>query len=91
MPHNVILKRTNCESIEALLSKRALRWVGDVKRMPDERLTKRVLYSELVEGARRPVDQKKRYKDHIKRPLKACNISPNNFETIAVDWARWGR
>ena len=38
--------------------------------MPDERLPKKVFYSELQEGKRSQGDQKKRYKDTLKASLK---------------------
>ena len=85
IPHNDILHRTNCESIESTLTRRTLRWVGHVIRMPEERLPKQVLYSELAEGARLAGGQKKRFKDHIKKTLKECNIDPTRLEDLAVD------
>ena len=89
MPHNDIMRRTNCERVEATLSRRTLRWVGHMIRMPDERLPKRVLFSELKEGTRRPGGQKKRYKDHIKTTLKACDIDPNHLENLAAERSQW--
>ena len=83
------MRRANCESVEAMLTRRTLRWVGHTIRMPDERLPKKVLFSELAEGTRRPGGQKKRYKDHVKTTLKACNIDPNNLEDLATDRGQW--
>ena len=89
VPHNDIMRRANCESAEAMLTRRTLRWVGHMIRMPDERLPKRVLFSELKEGTRRPGGQKKRYKDHIKTTLKACDIEPNHLENLAAERSQW--
>ena len=50
--HSDILKRSHSVSIESNLSRRQLRWVGHVIRMPDERLLEQVLYGELSEGLR---------------------------------------
>ena len=87
--HNEILQRTNCDSIEAHIARRTLRWVGHVIRMPDERLPKQVLFSELAEGTRSAGGQKKRYKDHVKASLKACNIDPSQLEGLAEDRPIW--
>ena len=48
-----------------------LRWTGHGTRMPDERLSKKILYGELQVGKR---SQKKQYKDTHKASLKDFNI-----------------
>ena len=42
--------------------------------MPDERLTKKILYGEQQVGKRSHGGQKKRYKDTLKASLKDFNI-----------------
>ena len=87
--HNEILQRTDCISIEAHIARRMLRWVCHVIRMPDERLPKQVLFSELAEGTRSAGGQKKRLKDHLKTSLKTCNIDPSQLEDLAEDRPIW--
>ena len=47
-----------------------LRWTGQVTRMPDERLPKKILYGELEVGKRSHGGQKKLYKDTLKASLQ---------------------
>ena len=89
IPHTHILRQTNTLSIEATLAKRQLRWVGHVKRMPEHRLPRKVLYGQLKDGQRSQGGQRKRYKDHIKTTLKACNIQPADLETLAENRPLW--
>ena len=89
IPHTQILERSNCTSIEAILTKRQLRWTGHVIRMPDNRLPKQILYGQLETGLRRPGGPKKRYKDQIKNSLKKCKIPPVNLERLANDRKAW--
>ena len=89
LPHTHILERTNCTSIEALITQRQLRWVGHVIRMPDDRLPKQILYGQLKDGRRRPGGPKKRFKDQVKSQMKKCHIPPANLENTANDRMAW--
>ncbi|KAL7371144.1 hypothetical protein ABVT39_020405 [Epinephelus coioides] len=51
--------------------------------MPDTRLPKQVLYSELCTDQRAPGGQKKRCKDNIRTSLKNFNINSSNWEATA--------
>ena len=55
---------------EHLLLQRQLRCVGHVIRMPSNRLPRRILYGELVNGQRLAGGHKLRYMDHICRILE---------------------
>ena len=87
--HTQIFQQTNTVSIEATLAKRQLRWVGHIKRMPEQRLPRRVLYGQLKDGRRSQGGQRKRFKDHIKSTLKSCNIPPADLETLADNRSLW--
>ena len=89
VPHSQILQRAETTSIESMLAKKQLRWIGHVYRMPEHRLPRQVLYSQLPEARRNPGGQKKRYKDHIKRTMEKCNIVPKDLETNASDRRQW--
>ena len=84
-----VLRRTNCVSLENILHRNKLRWVGHVIRMDEDRLPKQLLYGELSTGARSSGGQLKRYKDSTKKILKACNIPPENLEELAKDRDDW--
>ena len=89
VPKTVMLKRTGCVSIENVLHRNRLRWVGHVIRMDDDRLPKQLLYGELSTGTRTVGGQLKRYKDCTKKILHACNISPVYLEPLAKDRQEW--
>ena len=89
VPNTEVLRRTGCTSLENLLHRSRLRWVGHVIRMADDRLPKQLLYGELASGSRTAGGQLKRYKDCTKKALKACNIPPANLETLATVREEW--
>ena len=53
--------------------------------MPDERLSKKILYGELQVEKCSHGGQKKRYKDALKAFLKDFNIPTQSCEQIAQD------
>lgn len=83
-----VLEETDIPTITATVAQNQLRSTGHVLRMPDSRLPKQVLYSQLVEGKRAPGGQKKRYKDNIKTNLK-CHIDLKAWEDMATNRATW--
>ena len=89
VPHVLILQTTKSSSIESLIIKRQLRWVGHVIRMPENRLPKQLLFGELTEGHRSVGGQKKRFKDHLNALLKKCNIPSAELEIRASDRIGW--
>ena len=89
VPDTEILEQTGMSSIFTMLRKTQLRWAGHVVRMPDERLPKRILYGELLTGARSHGGQKKRFKDTLKASLKDFGIDHNLWETTAQNRAAW--
>ena len=58
-------------------------------RMEDSRLPKQVFCSELAVGKRKQGGQRKRYKDCLKRSLRACNIPIPGLESLAKDRVAW--
>jgi len=89
VPNKDVLAQAGMLSMFALLTQRRLRWLGHVSRMDDGRIAKDVLYGELATGSRpagRPV---LRYKDVVKRDMKAGDINPTGWETVAADCSSW--
>ena len=87
--NNSVLEETNSTSIEAIIIRHQLRWAGHVVRMPDSRLPKKIMYSELRNGQRNQGGQFKRFKDVLKANLKKCLINTNDWENTAMDRPAW--
>ncbi|KAL0852563.1 hypothetical protein ABMA27_016982 [Loxostege sticticalis] len=68
---------------------RQLRWAGHISRMSDNRVAKRIFYSELQAGKRKQGGQLLRYKDVLKRHLKHLNLEPSKWEEMAGDRPAW--
>ena len=84
-----VLRRAGMDSIEATLASIQLRWTGHVLRMENGRIPKQLLYGELERGKRKVGGQKLRYKDVVKRHLKAADIDVNSWEELATDRIKW--
>ena len=89
IPGTEVLKRAGMQSIHTLLKLAQLRWTGHVTRMPDERLSKKILYGEFQVGKHSHGGQKKRYKDTLKASLKDFNIPTESWEHFAQDHTKW--
>ena len=89
VPHVDILRRAGLTSIECTIARNQLRWAGHVYRMPEHRYPKMILYGQLTEGKRPPHGPKMRYKDRLKKTMKAFNLPPENFEREAGDRSSW--
>ena len=57
--------------------------------MPDDRLPKAVFHSELTSGKRKRGGQKLRYKDVLKRHLKAADMDVDTWESDAKNRPFW--
>jgi len=76
-------------SITTMIVKRQLKWSGHVVRMDDNRLPKKIMYSELNTGNRSHGGQRKRYKDTLHKSLKQCFIWPQTWKVQALDRKNW--
>ena len=83
--NNSVLEETNSTSIEARIITHQLSWAGHVVRMPDLRLPKQIIYSELRNGQHNQGGQFKRYKDVPNANMKRCLINTNDWENAAMD------
>ncbi|XP_069789793.1 uncharacterized protein [Narcine bancroftii] len=84
-----VLELAESASIESMLLKTQLCWVGHISRMEDHCLPKIVFYSELSTGHRDRGAPKKRYKDCLKKSLGACHIDHRQWADIASNHASW--
>ena len=87
--NNSVHEQSGIPSIEALLVKNNLRWIGHVIRMKNHRLPKQLLYGELSAGKRKQGGQRKRFKDNLKHYLKCCFFDLNTWKYCAKDRAKW--
>ena len=85
-----VLERAKTEDIENILIRNRLRWLGHVVGMPDERLVKNLLYSELAEGARKVGRPFLRLKDTMKDILKRGGVL-DIWKNVATDRLEWRR
>ncbi len=85
IPHTVILSNTDSICMEVAVAKKHLRWLGYTIRMPEHRLPRQVLYSQLM-GAKYSVGGKKlRFKDYTRDLLKRVNIPLMQLESLELD------
>ena len=69
VPTTEILQRAKLPSIEAMLIKARLKWMGHVRRMPDHRYPKMILMADLQRGKRNFVKPAQRWKDLAKMDM----------------------
>ena len=86
-----VLTEVNTTSIEAMIWQNQLRWTGHCVRMPDSRLPRQVLFSQLAHGLRTRGGQRKRFKDTAKQYMKKGHININTWEDMAADRLLWRR
>jgi len=75
--------------VEHLLAQRQLHWLWHLIRLPDNRLSRWLLYGEQSQGQRLPGGPKKRFSDHIRVTLQKCKIQPSELEASARDRDVW--
>ena len=76
-------------SIEATITASHFRWTVHTIRMNDSRFPKAVFFGEIAKGKRLYGGQRLRYKDVVKRHLKATHITVDKWETLAQDRQQW--
>ncbi|XP_075779308.1 LOW QUALITY PROTEIN: uncharacterized protein LOC142827711 [Pelodiscus sinensis] len=89
IPDTEVLSRASLPSVHTLLMSAQTRWAGHVIRMPDERLTKQLLFGELSTGKRLCGGQRKRYKDTLKASLKSFGIDTTTWKLLAHNCPAW--
>ena len=84
-----LFDKCNIDGIEFFLMKAQLRWVGHVILMSDERTPKRLMYGQILNGARNVGRPLLRFKDKLKYNLKSANIAISTFEALATNRSEW--
>ena len=88
IPDTEVLKRAGMQSVHTLLKLAQLRWTGQVTRMPDERLLKKILYGE-VRWKTLSWWLEEVIQGHPKASLKDFNITTELWEQIPQDRTKW--
>ena len=90
LTNDEVLRLAKADDIEFLLNKNRLRWLGYVKRMPETRAVKALLYGELGEGKKKIGRPMLRFKNKIKDILKSGEVlhflSKNHELEIRDSW-----
>ena len=80
-----VLSLAGLPSMFTLLRQRRLRWLGHVHCMRDGRIPKDLLYGELAAGSRRTGRPQLRYRERVKREVKAVGIDTGTWEKLAAN------
>ena len=76
------------DSLEDIIMKRRLRWLGHVARMSESRIPKQLLFGWLPQP--RPAHgPRKRWRDRVRQDLKCFNIDESRWFELAQDRAAW--
>lgn len=87
--NEIVLAKTGCCSITAMLKQRRLRWLGHVHRMDTERLPRQVMLSQIA-NVKRPVGRPiLRFKDSCKRDMIGFGIKTEGWEKRADMRPEW--
>ena len=84
-----VLGKAGLPSIQSMVMKSCLQWVGHIVRMDDGRLPRQLFYGEMWEGKRSALKPKKRFKDTIKYYLKQSGPPVDQWEKMASDRSKW--
>ena len=83
-----IRSRANIETVETMVRKRRLRWLGHVARMDAGRIPRQLLVCKLEAGKRAVGGQKLRWADIATKDLKRCGID-KDWRERAQDHDEW--
>ncbi|KAL6484915.1 hypothetical protein MHYP_G00069600 [Metynnis hypsauchen] len=84
-----VLDRAESTSIEVLILKAQLRWMGHVIRMEPYRIPRQLLYGELSTGKRKQGRPQKRFKDCVIANITYAGIAPKLLEERAQNRDGW--
>ena len=84
-----VLDMTKSISIEAMILKSRLHWVGHVIGLEDNRLPKQLMPGKLASGKRKQGTPLKSFKDCVKASISHAEIIPKDLEPRAHDRTGW--
>ena len=79
-----MLRRIEPNTMHFTLRQHRLRWLGQIVKMGDERISKCLMYSELVDGRRKRVWTTLRFKDADKRDLTSLNVDTDKWGNMLM-------
>ena len=86
--NTVIRAEANMETVESMLRRRRLRWLGHVARMGTERIPRQLLVGKPEGGKRTAGGQKLRWADVVSKDLKGCKVY-KDWREIAQNHSGW--
>ena len=84
-----VLEKAGIPSIQSMVMRNCLWWVGHIVRMDDGRLPRQLFYDEMWEGKGSASKPKKRFKDTVKSYLKQSGKSVDQWGKMALDRSKW--
>ena len=76
------------DTVTTKLTKRRLEWLGHLARMQDQRIPKITLFSWLPQS-RPPGGPRRRWRDLVKKDIKAAGIAENTWYKDALHREKW--
>ena len=83
-----IRAKASIETVDTMIRKRRLRWLGHVARMEPHRIPRRLLVCKFIGGKRAVGGQKLRWVDFVMRDLKKCKLD-HEWMHVAQDRDKW--
>ena len=80
--HTDIRARANIDTVETMVRKRRLRWLGHVARMDPGRIPRQLLVCKFETGQRTVGGQKMRWADIVTKDLKRCKVDVVSYRFV---------
>ena len=84
-----LYKMTNTDPIDITIKRYRLRWTGHIRRMPDCRIPKKVMFGRLVGGKRQKGRPTKSWNDCLENDLELVGLNAINWLKAAEQRSSW--